>query len=126
MCQNEFHYPYINPLSYLDIEHEHDKRVKTRVHLVTAHTDVGVIKLFPFDSGSFPMLKRSDGKVGWVDITLPNQIPPEDPIKLSNCFAELSRGKLPFTLHRAMVDQVDSAELLCSVCEERSRRTVGG
>jgi isopenicillin N synthase-like dioxygenase len=48
------------------------------------------------------VLQRSDAKGGWVDVTLLDQIP-EDPIfviKVADCFAELSRVKLPSTLHR--------------------------
>jgi len=73
--------------------------------LVAAHTDVGVITMLLFDGAkTCASLQRSGGKVGWVDVNLPNTVP-QDPIfvvNVADCLSGISRGRLPSTVHRVV------------------------
>jgi isopenicillin N synthase-like dioxygenase len=79
---------------------------KNKGPLVAAHTDVGVITMLLFDGGSrtCAKLQRSDGQGGWVDVELPSEVP-SDPIfvlNVADCLSDLSRQRLPSTLHRVV------------------------
>ena len=89
----------------------HKKTQKKRVlhPLVAAHTDVGVITVLLFDGGDCAVLQRElRGTKGtdktWANVVLPSNVP-EDPIfvvNIADCLSDLSRGRLPSTLHRVM------------------------
>ena len=79
--------------------------------LISAHTDVGMITLLHFDSGTCAALERAanasttdPANIEWIDVNLPSYHD-NDPVFVVNvgdCLSDLSGGFLRSTLHRVM------------------------